>query len=209
MSDEFRTISREARIQFKIRGSLFIATARPVEERQAADNELRRIRAEFSDATHNCFAYLVGHESPIVRSSDDGEPGGTAGKPILAAITASSLANLLVVVTRYFGGTKLGVAGLRHAYGEAAQRVLAAADVRTVYRTEIFSASFPHAHISNVMHVVTTFGARVIDTAYDEEVHLTIEVRRSNAGALGEALMEHTSGNVRMHRNMRGGGERA
>jgi uncharacterized YigZ family protein len=203
MVDEFRTIARETRIQLTVRGSLFIATALPVSDKQSADRGIRRIRSEFSDATHNCFAYTVGHESGIVRTSDDGEPGGTAGKPILAAVNKRSLTNLLVVVTRYVGGTKLGITGLRRAYGEASGRVLAEAEQRVVYATETITVSFPHAHISNVMRVVTKVGAKVTDTAYDEEVHLMIEVRTTKAKELSEALVGQTSGNVRLKRSVR------
>ena len=209
MTDEFRTIAREVRVELTVRRSRFIATAVPASGKQEAERAISRIRSEFSDATHNCFAYRLGQGVGEARTADDGEPAGIAGKPILASITRRSLTNLVVVVTRYFGGTKLGVPGLRLAYGEVADRALNAAEQVVVFVTESMTASFPHAHIGSVMHALSRFGAKVTDTAYDEEVHLTIEIRQSKANELKEMLVDQTSGNIRLSRNPRSGEEKA
>ena len=209
MTDEFRTIAREVQVELTVRRSRFIATALPVSSKQEAERAISRIRSEFGDATHHCFAYRVGQGVGEVRTSDDGEPAGTAGKPILACITRRALTNLVVIVTRYFGGTKLGVAGLRLAYGDATDRALTAGEQVVVFVTESLTASFPHAHIGTVMHALSRFGAKVTDTAYDEEVHLAIEIRQSKANELKEMLVDQTSGNIRLRRNPRSGQKKA
>jgi putative IMPACT (imprinted ancient) family translation regulator len=101
-----------------------------------------------------------------------------------------------VVVTRYFGGTKLGVGGLIRAYGNAAEEALASAVQITKYKVDVARVSFPHSYISNVMHVASKCGARIVDTTYDEEVHLVLEIRKSKAEELRLLLLNQTSGNV-------------
>jgi putative IMPACT (imprinted ancient) family translation regulator len=103
-----------------------------------------------------------------------------------------------VVVTRYFGGTKLGVGGLIRAYGDAAEQTLVSAEHMTKYLLESFRVSFPHSHIGSVMHVASKCGVRIVDTQYDEEVHLVLEIRKSKAEELRSSLVNHTSGNLRI-----------
>lgn len=196
MHDEFKTIKAEARAETRVHGSRFIATALPVTTKAEAEQFIARIRKEFWDATHNCFAYRIGMGGEEFRSNDDGEPSGSAGKPILAMIDKSELRNIAVVVTRYFGGTKLGVGGLVRAYGDAAEQVLLKAENHTRYITQTFEATLPHAHISNVMHVVSKLGARIVETRYDNEVHMSLEIRLSRVEELKRALMNQTGGRI-------------
>ena len=196
-SDEYKTLQREARAELKVQGSRFIAAATPSRTKLESEEFIARIRKQHYDATHNCFAYRCGVDGSLYRFNDDGEPSGTAGKPILAAIDKLSLTDVCVVVTRYFGGTKLGVGGLIRAYGSAAERALAAADLVTKYILDSLKVSFPHSHISSVMHVTSQCGARIIDTSYDEEVHLVLEIRKSKSDELRSLLVNHTSGNIR------------
>ena len=109
--DKYYTIKAAKRTEIKIKGSKFIGSAIPVNTKEEALNKLQDIRSEFYDATHNCFAWQIGHDKNDFRFSDDGEPSGSAGKPILQAIEKFNISNVLVVVTRFFGGTKLGVGG--------------------------------------------------------------------------------------------------
>ncbi|MBM2841498.1 MAG: hypothetical protein HW412_2026 [Bacteroidetes bacterium] len=104
----------------------------------------------------------------------------------------------MVVVTRYFGGTKLGVGGLIRAYSDAAELALQSSQQITKYVVDSFRISFPHSHISNVMHVASKCNARILDTLYDEEVHLVLETRKSKSEELRSLLVNHTSGNVRI-----------
>ena len=195
-SDEYKTLQKEVRAESKVQGSRFIATASPSTTKQEAGECIARLRKQYHDATHNCFAFRCGMEGSLYRFNDDGEPGGTAGKPILASIDKYGLTDVCVVVTRYFGGTKLGVGGLIRAYGDAAGLVLASADQVTKYVLESLQVCFPHSHISNVMHVVSRCGARIVETSYDEEVHLVLEIRKSRSEELRALLVNHTSGNI-------------
>lgn len=154
------------------------------------------MRKEYPDATHHCHAYRLGTDQKLFRFHDDGEPSGSAGRLILVAIDALALTDIVVVVTRYFGGTKLGVGGLARAYGDAARRVLESAAVVTKYRTGLLEATFPHAYIGVVMHAVATTGVKIIDTSYDEDVHLRIEVRLSKIDEFRSVLIDQTNGNV-------------
>ncbi len=198
MQDEFKTIKSEARAETKIHGSRFIATALPVSTKAEAEQFLAGIRKEFRDATHNCFAYRVGTDGMQFRFGDDGEPGGSAGKPILAAMDKLELTDIIVVVTRYFGGTKLGVGGLVRAYSDAAEQALLKAEKLTKYKTEIIEATFPHSHIGNVMHVVSKIGAKIVDTLYDEDVHAKLEIRLSKVEELKSLLVNQTNGNINL-----------
>ena len=129
MRDEYQSIKADVTASIKVEGSKFIAAAFPVDLRLQTEQILANVRKEYFDATHHCYAYALGSEGKEFRYSDDGEPSGTAGIKILAAIQSKSLSDILVVVTRYFGGTKLGTGGLGRAYFESASRVLSDAVV--------------------------------------------------------------------------------
>ncbi len=199
MEDEFTTIRRIVRTESKVLGSRFIATAAPAENRAIVDRLLGSVRKELFDATHHCYGYRLGPSGDRFRANDGGEPAGSAGKPILAAIERAGLTDVVVIVTRYFGGTKLGIGGLARAYGGAAAGALERAERVTHYAVELIRVSFPHAQVSNVMHVLEKYGARITETNYDEEVHLALEIRRLRSAELREALVNRTSGNLELH----------
>jgi uncharacterized YigZ family protein len=196
MNDEFRTIAQRIRSEDRVRGSRFIATASPVRSRKEVEEIVQAIQRELYDATHHCFAYRLTPGGGEFRVQDDGEPSGSAGKPILRAIDALGLTDTLVVISRYFGGTKLGVGGLARAYGGSAERVLSLAEVRRCYVEETIAISFPHERTGDVMHVITTEGATIVDTQYDDEVHLRLSIRSSRAEQLRGLLLTHTRGNI-------------
>jgi uncharacterized YigZ family protein len=197
MNDEFHTVVRQGHAETRILASRFFADAVPVNSKADAEAFLTEIRKKFHDATHHCYAYRIGSSGSESRASDDGEPGGTAGKPILAAIDHQGLTNVLVVVTRYFGGTKLGTGGLVRAYGEAASLAVGQAGKKSELITALLEFSVGHPKVSKVMHVVSRSGARIADTRYDEEVHFRLEVRRSQVGKLRDELVQATGGGVR------------
>jgi uncharacterized YigZ family protein len=197
--DHYRTVRTEVRLETKVQGSRFIGIALPVRSKEDAATALRVIKKEFHDATHHCYAYRLGPGSEQFRSSDDGEPGGTGGRPILAAIEHRGMSDVLVVVVRYFGGTKLGIPGLGRAYGHAAEAALDAAEPVERYDADRWTVTFPHEQTHAVMHLVSELGATIVDTSYDEEVHLTVEIRKSLTEELRQSLVERTSGNVRIH----------
>jgi uncharacterized YigZ family protein len=198
MQDSYRTIQRSSRAELKVLGSRFIARAEPVSGKSETEAVLERLRKEHHDATHHCYAYRLGPAGDQFRANDDGEPSGSAGKPILAAIDHAELTDLVVVVIRYFGGTKLGVGGLVRAYGEAAAGALQAAEHVIRYSMETLSVDFPYGQVSNVMHVMAKTGARSRETTYDDEVHITIEIRKSKVAELKARLIEKTAGTIQI-----------
>ena len=126
MLEEYRTVYEGGRGEIVEKKSRFIATVRPVKKEEEALAFIEEMRKKYWDATHNCFAYVIGERREIMRCSDDGEPGGTAGKPMLDVLLGEKLYNTAVVVTRYFGGTLLGTGGLVRAYSKAAQEGISA-----------------------------------------------------------------------------------
>jgi uncharacterized YigZ family protein len=196
MNDDFTTIRAEVRGEVRVRGSRFLALAAPVTRKEDVAESLAKIQREYYDATHHCYAYRLGPAGHEFRFADAGEPAGTAGKPIYAVIEGKGLTDILVIVTRYFGGTKLGIGGLTHAYADAARCVLEKADRVTRYMVDMLELSFPHALTGNVMHIVSQNGLHIVDSVYDELVHLRIEVRRSHTDAIRSLLYGATRGNI-------------
>ena len=196
-SDEYTTLRARARAALTVRGSRFLGQAVPVREKDDCDEAVRGARKEYFDATHHCFAYRLAPDGTEFRTNDDGEPSGTAGKPILGAIDGAGLTGVMVVVTRYFGGTKLGAGGLARAYRKAAELAIGAGERRTMYVSDVVTVSFPHAGTGPVMRAVTAAGGRIVSSRYDLEVHMVIEIRRTRTEGLRSALLEGTSGAVR------------
>ena len=200
MKDEYQSIAADVRASLKVEGSEFIASAFPVDVRLQAEETLTKVRKEYFDATHHCFAYALGSEGKEFRYSDDGEPSGTAGVKILAAIQSRSLSDVLVVVTRYFGGTKLGTGGLGRAYFESARRVLSDAVIVTKVVAEEMRITFPYDETSKVMNTLSHRRARIVDTIYDDDVTLRLSVRKNSAPLLAEELVNVTRGNIAVKR---------
>ena len=196
MKDEYQSIAAETMASLKVEGSKFISSAFPVGSRVQAEETLAKVRREYFDATHHCFAYALGSEGKEFRYSDGGEPSGTAGPKILAAIQSKGLSDILVVVTRYFGGTKLGTGGLGRAYFDSAGRVLSEAVVVRKVVAEELQITFPYDETSRVMNTLSNCKAKIIDTVYDEDVTLRISIRKSSAQLLADELVNVTRGNL-------------
>lgn len=194
MTDTYTTIRGPFRFESKDRGSRFIADAVPVTARAEAEAALEAVRQESYDATHHCYAWRIGTGGEQYRIHDDGEPGGSAGRPILAAIDRSGLTNVLVIVTRYFGGTKLGVGGLVRAYGDAAAGALQGAGILVCYLTAVCTVRFGHALIGPVMRVAARREARIVETSYGDGVTMRLEVRRGELERLAADLVDATHG---------------
>jgi uncharacterized YigZ family protein len=153
-SDTYKTISGESKGLFKDRGSRFIGIAVPVKSQEDIKGKLEELRKEYHDARHHCYAYVLSPDRQLWRANDDGEPSGTAGKPILGQINSKELTDILIVVIRYFGGTLLGVSGLINAYRTAASDAISNAEiiektVKCIYRIE-----FPYLSMNDVMKVL-------------------------------------------------------
>jgi len=181
----FYTIDRTATAEFKDRGSRFIAYTFPVQSAEDFKKNLEAIKKEHPKATHHCFAYRIGLDNNTFRVSDDGEPSGTAGKPILGQIDSKNLTNILVIVVRYFGGTLLGVPGLINAYKSAASMAL---QVTPVIQKSIdinYTLHFDYTQMNEVMMVVKQLNCTVVEKDMNLFCHLIIGIPK---GRLDEAL---------------------
>jgi uncharacterized YigZ family protein len=197
-SDEYLTIKSSGRFKIKIEGSIFIATAFPAESEEEAQNSIKKISKEFFDATHNCFAFRIKNtDGETERCNDAGEPNGTAGVPILTAIKSEDLYNVVVVVTRYFGGVKLGTGGLSRAYRRSAQSVLKETEKITKLITREIKLSYPPSMTGKVNQTFGRFGIRVKEQGYEEVPTSKIEVRISILEKVKKALVEATNGQVK------------
>lgn len=198
MDDSFLTLRSVGRAEIKVLGSRFLAVAlplaSPVTGRREAEEILEGVRKEHFAASHHCFAWRLGKGGAEFRASDGGEPSGSAGKPILVAIEHGGWTDAMVIVTRYFGGTKLGIGGLVRSYGEAAAAALQAAGTKEVIEVERICVAIPHQQEGVIRHAAGKCGARVIDATYDDLAHLTLEVRKSLASGLRAGVVERTSG---------------
>lgn len=192
----YRTLRAPLRHEIeKIKGSRFLASLAPVATVTEAQDFLAARRAEFRDATHNCFAWRLGaHEE---RSSDDGEPAGTAGRPMLQEIDARQLQQTIVVVTRYYGGTNLGKGGLVRAYAQAAGAALDLADVVEVPILETLRLEHAYDLTGPVMSVLSAFRLAPKDAVYGQAVQLAVAVPVDRLEALRQALVEATADGVR------------
>lgn len=176
--DSYNTIAAPAQAVFKDKGSRFLAFAFPVRDEQQVKECLEPLKKKYYDATHHCYAWRLGPEGELFRANDDGEPSGTAGKPILGQMLSNELTNTLIVVVRYFGGTKLGVPGLINAYRESAREVIAAAEVVTLTVNAIFRVRFAYPVMNQVMKVVKDMSPTVVAQNFDNVCEMTLSIRR-------------------------------
>jgi uncharacterized YigZ family protein len=153
-SDTYKTIKSLAEGLYKEKGSRFVAIAIPVSDQEAIKPILDKIRKEHHEARHHCYAYMIGHERTNWRVNDDGEPSGTGGRPILGQINSYGLTNLIIVVSRYFGGTLLGVSGLINAYRSAALSALQNADQVERTLQEYYEITYPYISMNDVMRIL-------------------------------------------------------
>lgn len=178
--------------------SRFIATVRPVTNEEEALKFIEEMKKRYWDARHNCFAYVIGERNELARFSDDGEPGGTAGKPMLDVLLGEELHNTAVVVTRYFGGTLLGTGGLVRAYSGAVKAGLSAA-VITVRTTGVkLSIDAEYTMLGKIQYILGERKITVLDSVYTDRVELSCLVPVSELGSLKAELIEGTSGQARL-----------
>lgn len=175
--------------------SRFIAQTAAVYSEEEASLFIEAIRKKHYDARHNCFAYSIGIGSqPLLRCSDDGEPQGTAGKPILEVIQGSGICNICIVVTRYFGGVLLGTGGLVRAYTEAAKAGIAGSTVRWKRRLAEAEITLDYADLGKLQYLIGTADGKVTDTSYTDKVVLQVQVYAPDYERLAAAVTEATGG---------------
>lgn len=176
--------------------SRFIGYVRHVETEEEANDFITEIKKKHYDARHNCYAYSIGEEQEVLRFSDDGEPGGTAGKPILEVITGEGLKNVCVVVTRYFGGTLLGTGGLVRAYTDAAKECIAATEIVCKQMVQPLSIITNYTDLGKIQYILGSAGIDIKDSEYGENVVLQVEIFVDDVEGVEKELVEATAARV-------------
>jgi uncharacterized YigZ family protein len=194
---EYLIPARETRVELRVINSRFISTAAPVFTVNEAKAFVSRIRAEFSDASHNVPAFVVGHGASVTaHCQDDGEPSGTAGRPALAVLQGSGLGDIAVVVTRYFGGTKLGTGGLVRAYGDAVREVLATLPRARKVATHTVMVACPYGLYEQVRLALIGHGAALQDEDFGVDVTLTARFAVGDLASFQSTLRELSNGQL-------------
>lgn len=177
MTESYLTISSPSEGFYKEKGSKFLAFAFPVTTEEEVKEKLEDLRRQYHDARHHCYAYILGPDKSSLRANDDGEPNHSAGDPILGQINSKQLTNVLIVVVRYFGGTKLGVSGLINAYKVSAEDALSKATIKKVHLTRHIRIDYPYDSTNEVMRLVNEFEIKVNDQIFEEACTLKGEVK--------------------------------
>lgn len=198
MSDSFLTISAPAEAIYKEKSSKFLTYAYPVHSEEEIRELLDALRKRYYDATHHCYAWRLGPHGEQFRSNDDGEPSGTAGKPILGQLLSNSLTNCLIVVIRYFGGTKLGVPGLIAAYKESAAEVIAEAEIIEQTVDIHFTIEFPYLVMNDVMRIIKEEQPNILSQDFDNLCTMRLSIRESRAEGLLGKLRKVESANIEL-----------
>jgi uncharacterized YigZ family protein len=186
--DTYLTLKAESQGLYKEKGSKFLAFAYPVNNEREIKEILESLKKQYHDARHHCYAYILGKDGQDFRANDDGEPGHSAGDPILGQIRSNNLTNTLIVVVRYFGGTKLGVGGLVTAYKTAAAEAIAANEIITAVITERVSFEFDYLDMNEVMRLTKTLDLKIIDQHFDNRCSMMVEVRQAAHAELIDEL---------------------
>lgn len=195
MNDLFHIIEKAARIETKVKGSRFIAESETVVSADKARQFLETICKREHSATHHCYAWRVGlFDNTAFKYSDDGEPNGTAGRPIYDALCGMEVVNVIVVVTRYYGGTKLGTGGLARAYGEAAKLVMEQSGRRQQFLTQRFRITAGHSYYDQIDRLLRREKADIVGSEFTDKVSLLFDVRLSKVISLKDKIRELTGG---------------
>lgn len=178
-SDFYKTIMSSSQGVYKEKGSRFVSFAFPISGQEEIKPIIDKIRKEHHEARHHCYAYMLGHERIIWRVNDDGEPSGTAGKPILGQINSFGLTNILIVVSRYFGGTLLGISGLINAYRSAAISAIQNAELTEKTINEYYLITYPYISMNDVMRILKEENLGQSEQSFDFECRLLLNFRLS------------------------------
>jgi uncharacterized YigZ family protein len=178
-SDSFLTIDVPGIGEIREKGSKFIALAHPIRTEDDVEPLLINIKEEYPKASHYCYAFKTGPLGEHYRINDDGEPSGTAGKPIIGQISRLGLTNTIVIVIRYFGGTKLGVSGLIQAYKEAAKMALENASYKETVVHDNYELSFSYADMGHIMAVLKELPVEILDKSFENSCIVTFSIRKS------------------------------
>ena len=186
--DSYKTIAKPAEGNYSEKRSKFLAYAFPVQNEQEVKQRLAEIQKKHWDARHHCYAYILGPHKDAYRLNDNGEPSGTAGRPIYGQLLSKDLTNTLVIVVRYFGGIKLGVSGLQNAYKVAAREALDAAVIEERTVQETYRVTFEYVKMNDIMQILKDPYVQVIERQSYMQCIYTISVRQREADRITEAL---------------------
>lgn len=195
----YNVISEPSTGEYEEKKSKFIAYLSPAHSEEEAKAFITSIKKKHYDARHNCSAFIIGDEKELVRSSDDGEPSGTAGKPMLEVLNGANLTNIVAVVTRYFGGVLLGTGGLVRAYTEATKDALNNATIATITYCSDISIKVGYSDVNNIQYYLSNNSIMLLDTAYAESVIFTIRVDNKNEADILKAFSELTKGQAEIN----------
>lgn len=196
IGDSYLTLAGPGVYEIKIKASRFIALGYPVADRDEAEAILTQVRKKEHAATHHCYAWVAGLEREEFKYSDDGEPSGTAGRPIHQAIGGRNLKNTMVIVVRYFGGVKLGTGGLTRAYAQAASEMLDRAEIVERLICDHLRFTLPFTYYDRLMRLVAAGQYRIITQEFGETIAMEIEVRKSRTEGFITQLTELTGGKI-------------
>lgn len=190
MSDFFKTVKGISQGLYKEKMSKFISFAEPVQSADEAKAVVKKYQNQYHDARHVCWAYMIGTERSEYLSSDNGEPSGTAGKPILGQINSFGLTNIVIVVVRYFGGIKLGTSGLIVAYREAAAEAIKAGEILECHEQATISFTFAYLGMNDVMKVIKSEDLRIVSQNFDNCCTMTVQLDADKAEPLKKRLTD-------------------
>ncbi len=203
--ESYFTLVKSSQGSYKEKGSKFLAFAFPVMNEDEIKQRISGLKRKFHDARHHCFAYILGNNGERWRANDDGEPAHSAGDPILNQLRSRNLTNSLVVVVRYFGGTKLGISGLVNAYKLSAEEALRNNRIKSVPITRSYLLHYGYETTNDVMRMVKEFNLGIIGQQYDEECTIEFTVKIGNALALEEKinLLKKTGHELRLEETLK------
>lgn len=198
MIDSYLTIDKTASSEIKITKSRFISQAFPLDSLTSTSGILKDVKKKYYDASHYPYAYRTGTDRNNFKVSDDGEPSGSAGKAILEAIDKYNVTDVIVIVARYFGGTKLGVGGLRRAFFESADLCLSNANIIEKLITAKINLEFDYTFMNVIMNLLEAEKIKLLKNNSDEKCKLTLEVRLSKIEKLKSEIIDLTNGSIRI-----------
>jgi len=198
--DSYLTVEKPARVIINIKKSKFVASLKNVKNEKEAKNFINEIKKEFKDASHNPYAYVV---NDIFNSSDDGEPLNTARKPILDVILKKNLKNVVIVVTRYFGGIKLGIGGLIHAYRKAALKGIEASGIIEKFYEGVISFSVPYEFFGDANRLFQKYGCTVLERRMERDAFFKVSVKERDKENFLNEILKKTKGKVTIKEKLR------
>ena len=183
-TDTYKTISGLSGGVYRDKGSKFLSFAEPVKSTEEIKRLLDKYKKEYHDARHHCYAYMLGYDKSVWRANDDGEPSGTAGKPILGQINSNDLTNLIIIVVRYFGGTLLGVSGLINAYRSASADAISNSKIIECVVRDFYKLEFPYTVINDVMRIIKDENLIQSDQTFGLDCSIKVGLRISTSESL-------------------------